>query len=44
METDDKKYKIAIIGGTGKEGKGLAFRWIQAGHHVIIGSRNVEKA
>jgi 8-hydroxy-5-deazaflavin:NADPH oxidoreductase len=36
--------KIAIIGGTGKEGKGLAFRWAKAGHEVIIGSRQVEKA
>ena len=35
---------IAIIGGTGKEGKGLAFRWAKAGHKVIIGSRNLEKA
>ena len=38
------EYKIAIIGGTGKEGKGLAFGWIKAGFKVIIGSRVVEKA
>jgi len=36
--------KIAIIGGTGKEGKGLAFRWARAGYDVIIGSRAIEKA
>ncbi len=36
--------KIAIIGGTGKEGKGLAFRWAKAGMEVIIGSRQAEKA
>ena len=36
--------KIAIIGGTGKEGKGLAFRWARAGFEVIIGSRQIEKA
>jgi NADPH-dependent F420 reductase len=36
--------KIAIIGGTGKEGKGLAYRWALAGHQVIIGSRLIEKA
>ena len=36
--------KIAIIGGTGKEGKGLAFRWAKAGYEVIIGSRKIEKA
>lgn len=36
--------KIGIIGGTGKEGKGLAYRWAQAGMEVIIGSRQIEKA
>lgn len=35
---------IGIIGGTGKEGKGLAYRWAQAGIQVIIGSRQQEKA
>lgn len=35
---------IAVIGGTGKEGSGLAFRWAQAGYDVIIGSRALEKA
>jgi len=35
---------IAIIGGTGKEGKGLAYRWAKAGHQIIIGSRQYEKA
>lgn len=38
------KTKIAIIGGTGKEGKGLAYRWAKFGHEVVIGSRAVEKA
>jgi NADPH-dependent F420 reductase len=38
------KLIIAIVGGTGKEGKGLAFRWGKAGYRVIIGSRNLEKA
>lgn len=36
--------KIAILGGTGKEGKGLAYRWAKAGYQIIIGSRNKEKA
>ena len=36
--------RIALIGGTGKEGKGLAFRWAKAGYDVVIGSRQVEKA
>jgi NADPH-dependent F420 reductase len=35
---------LAVLGGTGKEGKGLAFRWAKAGYKVIIGSRDVEKA
>lgn len=37
-------YTIGIIGGTGKEGKGLAYRWAKAGHKVLIGSRSEEKA
>lgn len=36
--------KISIIGGTGKEGKGLAYRWAKAGFDVVIGSRQIEKA
>ena len=36
--------KIAILGGTGKEGQGLAMRWALAGYSVIIGSRKDEKA
>lgn len=35
---------IAILGGTGKEGPGLAMRWASAGYPVIIGSRQAEKA
>ncbi|MFQ6051177.1 MAG: NADPH-dependent F420 reductase [Candidatus Hydrothermarchaeota archaeon] len=35
---------IAIIGGTGKQGMGLAMRFCIAGERVIIGSRNAEKA
>ena len=38
------KYTIGIIGGTGKEGSGLVYRWALAGHKVIIGSRQEEKA
>jgi len=36
--------KIGIVGGTGKEGKGLAYRWAKAGYEVSIGSRQIEKA
>src|SRR5574338_762821 len=35
---------IAILGGTGKEGKGLAYRWAKAGYRIFIGSRSAEKA
>lgn len=35
---------IAVIGGTGAEGGGLALRWAAAGHRVIIGSRDAGKA
>jgi 8-hydroxy-5-deazaflavin:NADPH oxidoreductase len=35
---------IAILGGTGKEGAGLALRWAQAGHSIVIGSRDAERA
>ena len=43
-ESSKKTYIIGIVGGTGNEGKGLAYRWVQAGHEVIIGSRQFEKA
>jgi NADPH-dependent F420 reductase len=36
--------KIAIIGGTGDQGFGQALRWARAGEHVIIGSRQKQKA
>ena len=35
---------IAVLGGTGKEGKGLAYRWAKAGYRILIGSRSSEKA
>ena len=35
---------LGVLGGTGKEGKGLAFRWAKAGYRVVIGSRSSEKA
>ncbi len=44
MEVTKKPPSIAIIGGTGAEGLGLAFRWAQAGYVVTIGSRTLEKA
>ncbi len=41
--TDDKKT-IAILGGTGALGAGLAMRWARAGHAIVIGSRRLEGA
>jgi NADPH-dependent F420 reductase len=38
------KPTIAILGGTGDLGSGLAKRWIAAGYSVIIGSRSADKA
>jgi NADPH-dependent F420 reductase len=35
---------IAVLGGTGKEGKGLVYRWAKAGYHVHVGSREEAKA
>lgn len=40
----DKLNTIAILGGTGGLGTGLARRWAQAGYPLVIGSRNAEKA
>ena len=39
-----QNHKIGILGGTGKEGAGLAARLAFAGHSVTIGSRVAEKA
>ena len=36
--------KFGILGGTGKEGTGLALRLAKAGHAVVIGSRDPERA
>jgi len=38
------KPSIAILGGTGDLGSGLAKRWVAAGYSVVIGSRSAEKA
>jgi NADPH-dependent F420 reductase len=35
---------IAIIGGTGREGRGLALRWARRGHRVALGSRDGARA
>lgn len=38
------KQTIAILGGTGDLGTGLAIRWAKAGHEIVIGSRTQQKA
>lgn len=40
MKTDT----IAIVGGTGPEGRGLAVRWARAGVRVLLGSRDEQRA
>jgi 8-hydroxy-5-deazaflavin:NADPH oxidoreductase len=35
---------IAVIGGSGAEGSGLALRWAKAGYRVLLGSRGLERA
>ncbi len=42
--TNETLPVVAILGGTGDLGTGLARRWAQAGYRVIIGSRTLEKA
>ena len=44
MSASNILLTIAVLGGTGKEGKGLAYRWAKAGYRILIGSRNPEKA
>lgn len=38
------KYIVAVIGGTGPQGKGLGYRFARHGHDIILGSRAAEKA
>ena len=44
MDKKSLMVTIAVLGGTGKEGKGLAYRWANAGYRVLIGSRSSERA
>lgn len=37
-------HTIAILGGTGDLGTGLAIRWAKVGHEIVIGSRTQQKA
>lgn len=38
------QYQIAVVGGTGPQGRGLAYRFARAGHHVTVGSRSADRA
>src|SRR6478672_9033046 len=41
--TDVANLTVAILGGTGDQGRGLAYRFARAGHRVVIGSRSTER-
>ncbi|RCV51658.1 NADPH-dependent F420 reductase [Marinitenerispora sediminis] len=41
---DVSGLRIAVLGGTGDQGRGLARRFALAGHEVVIGSRSAERA
>ncbi len=43
-QADASSLVIAVLGGTGDQGRGLARRFAMAGHQVIIGSRSAERA
>ncbi len=41
---EKRRYNIAVLGGTGAQGSGLALRLAAAGHAVTLGSRDKERA
>lgn len=36
--------KVGVVGGTGPQGRGLAYRFALAGHDVVLGSRDAGRA
>jgi predicted dinucleotide-binding enzyme len=38
------EVSIAVVGGTGPQGRGLAYRFALAGHDVVLGSRDSVRA
>jgi 8-hydroxy-5-deazaflavin:NADPH oxidoreductase len=44
MTPDGSLPVVAVIGGSGKEGRGLAHRLSKAGYPIVIGSRSLERA
>lgn len=41
---DLRGLTVGVLGGTGPQGRGLAYRWAQAGLPVVIGSRDARRA
>lgn len=41
---EENRPTLAVIGGTGKQGRGLAYRWARAGYQVYVGSREAARA
>ena len=41
---EERRFKIAVLGGTGAQGSALALRLSAAGHALTIGSRDAERA
>src|SRR6476646_1608913 len=44
MTAEITSLVVAVLGGTGEQGRGLARRFALAGHEVVIGSRSAERA
>jgi len=44
VTVQDTTHALAVIGGTGPQGKGLGYRFARHGHSVVVGSRAEEKA
>ena len=44
MSAEIAGLSIAVLGGTGEQGRGLARRFALAGHKVVLGSRSAERA
>jgi len=38
------RHTIAVVGGTGPQGKGLAYRFARHGHSIVVGSRDADRA
>jgi hypothetical protein len=44
IHPDLSQRTIGLVGGTGPQGRGLAYRWALGGLSVVIGSRDVDRA